>query len=115
MSHGDSVTAAPSGFDVLAATAVTPVAAFEAVDRGLAGVQWHPEVMHTQHGQKVLEHFLLQIAGCRPTWTMVNIVEEQVAAIQRRSETAGTPSAACPAVWTRPWPPRSSSARSATG
>ena len=84
MSHGDSVTAAPSGFDVLAATAVTPVAAFESVDRGLAGVQWHPEVMHTQHGQKVLEHFLLQIAGCRPTWTMVNIVEEQVDAIQRQ-------------------------------
>jgi GMP synthase (glutamine-hydrolysing) len=78
------VTAAPSGFAVLAATAVTPVAAFESVDRGLAGVQWHPEVMHTQHGQKVLEHFLLQIAGCRPTWTMVNIVEEQVEAIQRQ-------------------------------
>ena len=84
MSHGDSVTAAPSGFDVLAATAVTPVAAFESLDRRLAGVQWHPEVMHTQHGQKVLEHFLLQIAGCRPTWTMVNIVEEQVEAIQRQ-------------------------------
>jgi GMP synthase (glutamine-hydrolysing) len=84
MSHGDSVTAAPDGFDVLAASAVTPVAAFESVDRGLAGVQWHPEVMHTQHGQKVLEHFLLQIAGCRPTWTMVNIVEEQVEAIQRQ-------------------------------
>jgi GMP synthase (glutamine-hydrolysing) len=84
MSHGDSVTEAPDGFDVLAATAVTPVAAFESVDRGLAGVQWHPEVLHTQHGQKVLEHFLLQIAGCRPTWTMVNIVEEQVEAIQRQ-------------------------------
>ena len=84
MSHGDSVTAAPSGFDVLASTAVTPVAAFESLDRRLAGVQWHPEVMHTQHGQKVLEHFLLQIAGCRPTWTMVNIVEEQIEAIQRQ-------------------------------
>src|SRR4051812_4396780 len=84
MSHGDSVTAAPAGFDVLASTATTPVAAFEDVARGLAGVQWHPEVMHTQHGQKVLEHFLLQIAGCRPTWTMVNIVEERVEAIQRQ-------------------------------
>ncbi len=78
MSHGDSVTAAPEGFTVLASTAVTPVAAFEDVDRRLAGVQWHPEVMHTEHGQKVLEHFLLEIAGCRPTWTMVNIVEEQI-------------------------------------
>jgi GMP synthase (glutamine-hydrolysing) len=82
MSHGDSVTAAPEGFDVLASTATTPVAAFENVDRGLAGVQWHPEVLHTEHGQKVLEHFLLQIAGCRPTWTMVNIVEEQIDSIR---------------------------------
>ncbi len=78
MSHGDSVTAAPAGFTVLASTTATPVAAFEDVERGMAGVQWHPEVMHTQHGQKVLEHFLHDIAGCRQTWTMVNIVEEQI-------------------------------------
>ena len=78
MSHGDSVVAAPPGFDVLASTGGTPVAAFEDTGRRLAGVQWHPEVLHTQHGQQVLEHFLLEIAGCRPTWTMVNIVEEQV-------------------------------------
>ncbi|GAB3250793.1 glutamine-hydrolyzing GMP synthase [Nocardioides dilutus] len=82
MSHGDSVAAAPEGFTVLASTVATPVAAFEDVDRGLAGVQWHPEVLHTEHGQKVLEHFLLQIAGCRPTWTMVNIVEEQIESIR---------------------------------
>src|SRR6476646_10415410 len=84
MSHGDSVTAAPEGFTVLASTEVTPVAAFENVARGLAGVQWHPEVMHTQHGQKVLEHFLHHIAGCRPTWTMVNIVEEQIERIREQ-------------------------------
>src|SRR6188472_1314336 len=78
MSHGDSVIAAPPGFDVLASTRVTPVAAFEDTDRRLAGVQWHPEVLHTEHGQRVLEHFLHQIAGCRPTWTMVNIVDELV-------------------------------------
>ena len=89
MSHGDSVTAAPAGFTVLAATDVTPVAAFEDVDRGLAGVQWHPEVMHTQHGQKVLEHFLHHIAGCRPTWTMVNIVEEQIERIREQIGDAG--------------------------
>ncbi len=82
MSHGDSVTAAPEGFTLLASTAGTPVAAFEDVGRGLAGVQWHPEVLHTEHGQEVLEHFLLDIAGCRPTWTMLNIVEEQVEAIR---------------------------------
>jgi GMP synthase (glutamine-hydrolysing) len=84
MSHGDSVTAAPDGFDVLAATATTPVAAFEDVERGLAGVQWHPEVLHTEHGQKVLEHFLVDIAHCRQTWTMVNIVDEQVEKIREQ-------------------------------
>ncbi len=84
MSHGDSVVAAPEGFEVLASTAGTPVAAFEDLDRRLAGVQWHPEVLHTEHGQSVLSHFLLDIAGCRPTWTMVNIVEEQVETIRAR-------------------------------
>ncbi|HET8561723.1 MAG TPA: glutamine-hydrolyzing GMP synthase [Marmoricola sp.] len=78
MSHGDAVAKAPRGFTVLAETAATPVAAFEDTGRRLAGVQWHPEVLHTEHGQAVLEHFLHEIAGCRPTWTMVNIVEEQV-------------------------------------
>ncbi len=84
MSHGDSVRQAPEGFTVLASTAATPVAAFEQTDRRLAGVQWHPEVMHTEHGQKVLEHFLHDIAHCRPTWTMVNIVEEQVERIREQ-------------------------------
>ncbi len=93
MSHGDSVVAAPEGFRVLAATDVTPVAAFEDVDRGLAGVQWHPEVLHTEHGQKVLEHFLHTIAGCRPTWTMVNIVEEQIEKI--RAQVGETGRAIC--------------------
>ena len=55
---------------MLASHRATPVAAFEDVDRRLAGVQWHPEVLHTEHGQQVLEHFLHDIAGCRPTWTM---------------------------------------------
>ncbi|WP_110206405.1 glutamine-hydrolyzing GMP synthase [Nocardioides daejeonensis] len=84
MSHGDSVVAAPEGFTVLASTEVTPVAAFEHVERQLAGVQWHPEVLHSEHGQKVLEHFLHDIAGCRQTWTMVNIVEEQIERIREQ-------------------------------
>ncbi|WP_030485181.1 glutamine-hydrolyzing GMP synthase [Nocardioides aequoreus] len=84
MSHGDSVSRAPEGFRVLAGTAATPVAAFEDVQRRFAGVQWHPEVMHTEHGQTVLEHFLHDIAHCRPTWTMVNIVEEQVERIREQ-------------------------------
>jgi GMP synthase (glutamine-hydrolysing) len=78
MSHGDAVFTAPDGFVTTAASDGAPVAAFEDVSRSLAGVQFHPEVMHTAHGQVVLERFLLQIAGCRPTWTMVNIVDEQV-------------------------------------
>ncbi len=82
MSHNDSVTQAPAGFDVLAATDATPVAAFEHTARGLAGVQWHPEVLHTDHGQAVLEHFLHDIAGVRPTWTMVNIVESTIEAVR---------------------------------
>ena len=82
MSHGDCVSAAPPGFTVTATSEGAPVAAFEDVARGLAGVQFHPEVMHTEHGQRVLEHFLYDIAGCQPTWTMVNIVDESVDAIR---------------------------------
>ena len=82
MSHADEVTAAPEGFVTLAESQGATVAAFEDVSRGLAGVQWHPEVMHTEHGQAVLERFLLEIAGCRPTWTMVNIVDEAVEKIR---------------------------------
>jgi GMP synthase (glutamine-hydrolysing) len=84
MSHNDAVTEAPPGFAVVARTVDTPVAAFEAPDRGLAGVQFHPEVLHTEHGQAVLEHFLYEIAGCRPTWTMTNVVEEQVRRIREQ-------------------------------
>jgi GMP synthase (glutamine-hydrolysing) len=84
MSHGDSVAVAPPGFTTLARTAGTPVAAFEATDRKLAGVQWHPEVLHTEHGQQVLESFLYDIAGCRRTWTMGNVIDEQVEAIRRQ-------------------------------
>ncbi|MEX0834955.1 MAG: glutamine-hydrolyzing GMP synthase, partial [Nitriliruptor sp.] len=70
------------GFDVVARTDHTPVAAFEDVGRGLAGVQFHPEVLHSEHGQAVLEHFLYEIAGCEPTWTTSNVIEEQVALIR---------------------------------
>jgi GMP synthase (glutamine-hydrolysing) len=82
MSHNDSVTQAPPGFDVLAMSGATPVAAFENAARGLAGVQWHPEVLHTEFGQEVLEHFLFDIAGVRPTWTMVNIVDDAVETVR---------------------------------
>ena len=69
MSHGDSVAAAPAGFTALASSAGAPIAAFEDAGRGFAGVQWHPEVLHSQAGQRVLEQFLYDIAGCSPDWT----------------------------------------------
>ena len=83
MSHGDTATVAPSGFAVTARTEATPVAAVENVTDGLFGVQFHPEVMHTEHGTRILARFL-ELAGCRPSWTMLNIVEEQVAAIREQ-------------------------------
>jgi len=83
MSHGDAVTAAPAGFDVVATSAGAPVAAFEDKDRRLAGVQYHPEVMHSPHGQQVLSRFLHEFAGIGAKWTSANIAEtliEQVRA-----------------------------------
>ena len=82
MSHGDTVSEAPPGFRVTAVTDVTPVAAFEDRERGFYGVQFHPEVLHSPRGMDVLKHFLYEGAGCRPTWTMVNIVDEQVEAVR---------------------------------
>jgi GMP synthase (glutamine-hydrolysing) len=82
MSHGVAVTAAPAGFEVLAATAGAPVAAFQDQARKLYGVQWHPEVRHTPLGQAALENFLFGEAGLKPDWTPGSIVAEQVAAIR---------------------------------
>jgi len=84
MSHGDAVAQAPPGFTVTATTEATPVAAFEDTARGLYGVQFHPEVLHSEQGQQVLRRFLLEAAGCEPTWTTSNVVEEQVALIREQ-------------------------------
>jgi GMP synthase (glutamine-hydrolysing) len=83
MSHGDTASAAPPGFAVTAKTEATPVAAVENPELGLFGVQFHPEVLHTEHGARILGRFL-ELAGCRPSWTMLNIVEEQVTAIREQ-------------------------------
>jgi GMP synthase (glutamine-hydrolysing) len=83
MSHGDTATAAPPGFRVTARTAATPVAAVEDPERLLFGVQFHPEVVHTEYGTRVLARFL-ELAGCRPNWTMLNIVEDQIDAIREQ-------------------------------
>jgi len=82
MSHGDSVTQEPAGFGRLAHSLGTPVAAFADTDRGFAGVQWHPEVAHTELGQQVIENFLYNVAGLTPDWTSENFVAEQIAAIR---------------------------------
>ncbi|TNY38743.1 glutamine-hydrolyzing GMP synthase [Thermomonospora catenispora] len=82
MSHRDHTSVAPEGFRVTARTEVTPVAAMEHPERGLYGVQFHPEVVHTEHGMEVLRRFLFEAAGCRPGWTMVNIAEEAIEAIR---------------------------------
>jgi GMP synthase (glutamine-hydrolysing) len=83
MSHGDTCAAAPPGFAVTARTTATPVAAAEDPGRRLFGVQFHPEVMHSEHGTQVLRHFLAA-AGCRPTWTVRSIVADRVASIREQ-------------------------------
>ena len=84
MSHGDAVTAAPAGFEVVASSAGAPVAAFEDRARRLAGVQYHPEVMHTPHGQQVLSRFLHDFAGIGAQWTPANIADALVEQVRSR-------------------------------
>jgi GMP synthase (glutamine-hydrolysing) len=78
MSHRDSVTAPPEGARVVGESPSTPVAAFEEPGRKLYGVQFHPEVVHTPHGQDLLKNFLYEVAGAPPTWTPAAVIEEQV-------------------------------------
>jgi GMP synthase (glutamine-hydrolysing) len=84
MSHGDAVTEAPAGFDVLASSEATPVAAFASKERGLYGVQWHPEVKHSEFGQSVLENFLHDAAGIPADWNSGNVIAEQVDRIREQ-------------------------------
>jgi GMP synthase (glutamine-hydrolysing) len=84
MSHGDAVTAAPDGFDVVATSAGAPVAAFENRARRLAGVQYHPEVLHSPHGQQVLSRFLHEFAGIGATWTTANIADSLVEQVRHQ-------------------------------
>lgn len=78
MSHGDSVVNPPRGFKTIGTTTDTPVAAFESEDGLFAGVQFHPEVLHSENGQEILRRWLIDVVKCKPTWTSENIVENEI-------------------------------------
>lgn len=84
MSHFDAVTRVPAGFVATAATPDAPMAVIECDSRKIWGVQFHPEVMHTQQGTEVLQQFILQLARCKPTWTMDSVIDTQIKAIRER-------------------------------
>ena len=82
MSHRDTVYEPPPGFTALASSTESPVAALEDIERGLYGIQFHPEVVHTPYGQQVLTTFLEEICGCERTWSPASIIEEQIERIR---------------------------------
>ena len=84
MSHFDAVSAAPPGFRVVASTEDAPMAAIEDAARRIYAVQYHPEVMHTEHGQILLHRFLHELAGIDASWTMESVIESQVAAVREQ-------------------------------
>src|SRR3954464_5549605 len=92
MSHRDTVFDAPEGFTALASSTESPVAAFESVERGIYGIQFHPEVVHTPYGQDVLKTFLGDVCACEMTWSAASIVEEQ---IQRIRDQVGSGKVIC--------------------
>jgi GMP synthase (glutamine-hydrolysing) len=81
-SHGDAVFAAPEGFEVTAETHSVPIIAFEERRSGRYGVQFHPEVRHTEYGMEILKNFLFEVCACRPDWTPVNIITDAVERIR---------------------------------
>jgi GMP synthase (glutamine-hydrolysing) len=82
MSHRDTVFAAPPGFDALASSTASPVAAIESTERGVYGIQFHPEVVHTPYGQQVLRNFLIDICGADAIWSARSVIEEQIERIR---------------------------------
>src|ERR671917_202481 len=91
-SHGDAVFSVPEGFEITAETPSVPVIAFENSGEGRFGVQFHPEVRHTEYGMEILKNFLYEACGCRPEWTPVNIITD---AVERIREQVGGARAIC--------------------
>jgi len=84
MSHRDTVFQAPPGFTALASSSSSPVAAVEDTERGVYGIQFHPEVVHTPYGQEILTRFLTEVCGCEQTWSAASIVEDQITRIRNQ-------------------------------
>ena len=82
MSHRDTVFAPPPGFTALASSSESPVAALESVERGIYGIQFHPEVVHTPYGQDIITRFLEDICGCERTWSAASVIDDQIARIR---------------------------------
>jgi len=83
MSHGDTVFALPSDYEVLAHSENTPVAAFRSEEKPIYGLQWHPEVVHTEHGTQMLRNFLFEVCGCEPNWLMEDFIKTAVEETRR--------------------------------
>ena len=84
MSHGDQITKLPEGFTISAESSVCPVAAMENPVRKIYCVQFHPEVMHTPEGSKMIHNFLTRVCGCKGEWKMSSFVEDTVAALREK-------------------------------
>ncbi|HCX26946.1 MAG TPA: GMP synthase (glutamine-hydrolyzing), partial [Cellvibrionales bacterium] len=84
MSHGDKVVAMPNGFELMASTPSCPIAGMANKDKNFYGIQFHPEVTHTLQGERIFQHFALEICACEPLWTAAAIIEDQIARVREQ-------------------------------